>query len=161
VVLIIRFSIIPAHFSTAVFSTANVKFIYFVIATFLTLPKQIILVYFGVLLVQETTNNKINVVIFGVNFITTTIAGVYIYKKMGKTKKILIDEQEKRLNAKKDLERDFSPEVSLEVDLDRTPGWGGMAKANGLPPPRKAGWQEGVYEMDDTSRQNAKPAEFI
>lgn len=63
VVLIIRFSILPSHFSTAVFSTCKVKFWHFAIATFLTLPKEIILVYAGFLLVQETKDSTINAIV--------------------------------------------------------------------------------------------------
>lgn len=103
VVLIIRFSIIPSHFSTAVFSTCNVKFWHFAVATFMTLPKQIILVYFGVLFVQGSKDNTINIIVLGVTSIITVIAGVYVYIKMRNTKKILLEEQAVRLNSKPTL----------------------------------------------------------
>ncbi|RDW62626.1 hypothetical protein BP5796_10928 [Coleophoma crateriformis] len=103
VVLIIRFSIIPSHFSTAVFSTCNVNFWFFAIATFLTLPKQIILVYLGVILTQKQSDNKIQDIVFAGTFLVTIAAGVYIYLKMNKIKKTLIEEQEARKQAKRDL----------------------------------------------------------
>lgn len=158
VVLIIRFSIIPSHFSTAVFSTCNVKFWYFAIATFLTLPKQIILVYFGVLLVQETKDNTINTIVLSITFLTTIVAGVYIYTKMRKTKKILLEEQAARLEPKQDLDADFSPEIHPQEDFWQPQSSSGNANFRPAPPAR---WQEGIYEMEDTRRPNAKPAEFI
>lgn len=96
IVLIIRLSAIPAHFSTAVFSTCDVKFWYFVVATLLSLPKQIFLVYLGVLLVQDNNDNMIKTVMFGVVFLITIAMGVWIWIKMAKIKKVLLDEQEAR-----------------------------------------------------------------
>ena len=158
-VLIIRFSIIPSHFSTAVFSTCNVKFWYFAIATFLTLPKQIILVYVGVLLVQETKDNTINAIVLGITFLTTIVAGLYIYVKMQKTKKILLEEQVARLDDKQTLATDFSPDFHPEENFWRPQSFSG--NINNLRPPEPTRWQDGTYEMDDTRRLNAKPAEFI
>jgi hypothetical protein len=100
-VLVIRFSIIPSHFSTAVFSTCNVKFWHFAVATFLTLPKQIVIVYVGVLLAQQQKNNTVNDIVLGITFLTTVVAGVYVFRKMRVTKKILLEEQAARLDAKK------------------------------------------------------------
>lgn len=96
IVLIIRLSAIPAHFSTAVFSTCDVKFWYFVVATLLSLPKQIFLVYLGVLLVQKGNDNVIKTVMFGAVFVITIAMGVWIWMKMAKIKKVLLDEQEAR-----------------------------------------------------------------
>ena len=158
-VLIIRFSIIPSHFSTAVFSTCNVKFWSFAIATFLTLPKQIILVYVGVLLVQETKDNTINAIVLGITFLTTIVAGLYIYVKMRKAKKILLEEQAARLDAKQTLASDFSPDIHPEENFWQLQSFSG--NANNLRPPEPTRWQDETYEMDDTRRLNAKPAEFI
>ncbi|CZR60653.1 related to Golgi apparatus membrane protein TVP38 [Phialocephala subalpina] len=105
IVLVIRFSIIPSHFSTAVFSTCDVNFWFFAIATFLTLPKQIILVYVGVLLTQQSTNNTLNYIVAGTAFIITVFAGYYIYSKMQKVKKVLLEEQEARKQAKREAPR--------------------------------------------------------
>ncbi|KAF2629050.1 hypothetical protein BU25DRAFT_390076 [Macroventuria anomochaeta] len=96
IVLIIRLSAIPAHFSTAVFSTCNVRFWHFVVATLLSLPKQIFLVYLGVLLVQDSDDNMIKTIMFGVVFLITIAMGVWIWIKMTKIKKVLFDEQEAR-----------------------------------------------------------------
>ncbi|TDZ30695.1 Golgi apparatus membrane protein TVP38 [Colletotrichum spinosum] len=96
IVFIIRFSVIPSHFSTAVFSTCDVKFWHFAVSTFLTLPKQIILVYLGVLLVEKQQNNTIKNVVFGATFVLTIALAVYIWVKMRKVKKMLLEEQERR-----------------------------------------------------------------
>jgi hypothetical protein len=89
-----------------------VKFWHFALATFLTLPKQIIIVYFGVLLVQETKNDTINTVVLAITFLFTIIAGVYIYLKMRKTKVILLREQEERaaLRRAKKEQKEHEPE---------------------------------------------------
>lgn len=96
IVLIIRLSAIPSHFSTAVFSTCNVKFWHFFVATFLSLPKQIFLVYLGVLLVQEKSSNAVQNVMFGAVFVVTLVLGVYIWIKMRKIKTVLLEEQANR-----------------------------------------------------------------
>ncbi|KAF9882206.1 hypothetical protein CkaCkLH20_00242 [Colletotrichum karsti] len=96
IVFIIRFSVIPSHFSTAVFSTCDVKFWHFAVSTFLTLPKQIILVYLGVLLVEKQQNNTIKNVVFGATFVLTIALAVYIWVKMRRVKKMLLEEQEQR-----------------------------------------------------------------
>ncbi|CAO2653750.1 Nn.00g031610.m01.CDS01 [Neocucurbitaria sp. VM-36] len=96
IVLIIRLSAIPAHFSTAVFSTCNVKFWHFVVATFLSLPKQIFLVYLGVLLLEQSNDNVIKTVMFGAVFLVTVAMGIWIWMKMRKVKKVLLEEQEMR-----------------------------------------------------------------
>jgi uncharacterized membrane protein YdjX (TVP38/TMEM64 family) len=96
IVLVIRLSAIPAHFSTAVFSTCDVKFWFFVVATLLSLPKQIFLVYLGVLLVQDSSDSVVKTLMFGAVFIITVAMGVWIWLKMRAIKKVLLEEQEQR-----------------------------------------------------------------
>lgn len=97
IVLIIRLSAVPAHFSTAVFSTCDVKFWHFAVATLLSMPKQIFLVYLGVLLVQQEAENDLSKTIsFGVVFLITIGLGVWIFLKMKKIKTVLLEEQELR-----------------------------------------------------------------
>lgn len=98
----IRLSIIPSHMSTAVFSTCDVKFWRFAISTFLTLPKQLILVYLGVLLVQEQDDSTIKDALFAVAGLVTVAAAVWIWFKMKKYKKQLLEEQEERHQRKED-----------------------------------------------------------
>ena len=92
----IRFSIIPSHLSTAVFSTCDVKFWHFAVSTFLTLPKQLILVYLGVLLVEEQDGATVKNALFAVAGVVTVLAGVWIWFKMAKYKKHLLAEQAER-----------------------------------------------------------------
>ncbi|KAF2004778.1 hypothetical protein P154DRAFT_412660, partial [Amniculicola lignicola CBS 123094] len=100
IVLIIRFSAIPAHFSTAVFSTCDVNFWFFVIATLLSLPKQIFLVYLGVLLVQERKDSSTQTIMFVTVFVVTIVMAGWIWFKMNKIKKVLLEEQAAREAAK-------------------------------------------------------------
>lgn len=100
----IRFSIIPSHLSTAVFSTCDVKFWHFAVSTFLTLPKQLILVYLGVLLVEEQDGATVKNALFAVAGVVTVLAGVWIWFKMAKFKKQLLAEQAER-QANKEAQR--------------------------------------------------------
>lgn len=95
-VFIIRFSIVPSHFSTAVFSTCDVKFWHFAVATFLTLPKQIFIVYLGVLLVAQDQNNRTQTIVLVITFAITVVMGIYIWFKMKKAKEALLQEQTAR-----------------------------------------------------------------
>lgn len=96
IVFVIRLSIIPSHMSTAVFSTCDVKFWHFVVSTFFTLPKQLILVYLGVLLVGGQSDFWIKFGLFGVAGGVTVLAGVWIWYKMRSIKKELLAAQERR-----------------------------------------------------------------
>ncbi|EAQ91861.1 hypothetical protein CHGG_00096 [Chaetomium globosum CBS 148.51] len=100
IVLLIRFSAIPSHFSTAVFATCGVNFWAFAIATLLTLPKQIFLVYLGVLLVQDHADNSAKNIVFAVAFVATLAMAVYIWWKMRKIKRVLLEEQAARRKAR-------------------------------------------------------------
>ena len=96
IVLVIRFSAIPSHFCTAVFSTCGVNFWFFVVATFLTLPKQIFLVYLGVLLVESKPSHSAKDIVFCIAFAITVFMAVYIWYKMRIVKKVLLEEQAQR-----------------------------------------------------------------
>lgn len=96
----IRFSAIPSHFSTAVFSTCGVRFRSFAFATFVTLPKQIFLVYLGVLLLQDKPDHSAKNILFGVAFAVTIVMAGYIWYKMRAIKKVLLAEQAARKEAR-------------------------------------------------------------
>ncbi|KAJ4406547.1 Tlg2-vesicle protein [Didymella pomorum] len=123
IVLIIRLSAIPAHFSTAVFSTCDVKFWYFVVATLLSLPKQIFLVYLGVLLVQDSNDSAIKTIMFGAVFVITVAMGVWIWIKMAKIKKVLLEEQEARRVKRAESQVQIVPDVksAFERRYDEEP----------------------------------------
>ncbi|KAJ2906941.1 hypothetical protein MKZ38_009804 [Zalerion maritima] len=130
VVLVIRLSIVPSHFSTAVFSCCNVKFWHFAVATFLSLPKQLILVYVGVLLTSEGEDDgsmEQNIV-FAVAFAVTIVLGIWIWWKMRAVKKVLLEEQEQRkmrkgyemqAGLKREEEEQREWVVAREVEMER------------------------------------------
>lgn len=167
VILLIRLSIIPSHLSTAVFSTCDVKFWHFAVATFLTLPKQIILVYVGVLLVQ--TDKETNAVSTTVLFLTvavTAFAAIYIYIKMSRVKKVLLNEQEMRKMERESLasrKNSHSTTSSQDSTLPkrrdglRTPSPQRQSD-DFLATPPDAHWQEG-YKSEQ--RPKAAPQEFL
>ncbi|KAJ4320290.1 hypothetical protein N0V94_003467 [Neodidymelliopsis sp. IMI 364377] len=128
VVLVIRLSAIPAHFSTAVFSTCDVKFWHFVVATLLSLPKQIFLVYLGVLLVQDDDDSLIKNIVFAVVFLITIAMGVWIWMKMSKVKKVLLDEQEQRRVKRAESQIEVVPDMKNAFDrrYDEEPAEFGM-----------------------------------
>lgn len=65
-------------------------------STFLSLPKQVVLVYLGVLLVEQNNDNAVKTVMFGVLGVITVALGIWIYIKMRNIKKVLLEEQEAR-----------------------------------------------------------------
>lgn len=106
-VFMIRLSIIPSHMSTAVFSTCDVRFWHFAVSTFFTLPKQLILVYLGVLLVGGKSDFWIKFGLFGVAGAITVASAAWIWWKMAAIKKELIARQD-AVRARRALRRDNS-----------------------------------------------------
>ncbi|PPQ67777.1 hypothetical protein CVT25_009080 [Psilocybe cyanescens] len=106
IALIARLSAIPGHFTTAVFSTCGMGIIVFSIAAILSLPKQFITVYLGVILKQsnsgtEDTKSKIiSDTVLAVTFIITIVAMWYIYRQMNKVKPQVIYDRRKARQAK-------------------------------------------------------------
>lgn len=82
-VLILRFSAIPGHIVTAVSASAGANLLSYSAAAFLTLPKQLILVYLGT---SFGTHSKKDTIISwlatAATFIGTLIAAGYIYYQM-------------------------------------------------------------------------------
>ncbi|KAF2872394.1 snare associated Golgi protein-domain-containing protein [Massariosphaeria phaeospora] len=114
IVLVIRLSAIPSHFSAAVFSTCDVNFWLFVIATFLSLPKQIFLVYLGVLLVQEKKDDKTQTIMFSIVFVITIVMAVWIWYKLRAIKKVLLEEQAQRRENR--LREEVAAEEKIRAD---------------------------------------------
>jgi len=92
IALIARFSAIPGHFTTAVFSTCGMNIWVFCLAAILSLPKQFITVYIGVALEQSdqggssTKDTIIKDVVIAVTVVITFAAMWYIYHKMNLVK---------------------------------------------------------------------------
>ncbi|KAH8203375.1 hypothetical protein TruAng_002470 [Truncatella angustata] len=129
-VFIIRFSIVPSHFSTAVFSTCDVKFWHFCVATFLTLPKQIFIVYLGVLLVAQDANNRTQTIVLVITFLITIVMGIYIWFKMKKAKDILLQEQATR-QANYSMEQlALTESTSTSESVMKPAGSGSVGNAN-------------------------------
>ncbi|RDB21755.1 Golgi apparatus membrane protein TVP38 [Hypsizygus marmoreus] len=114
IALIARLSAIPGHFTTAVFSTCGMGIFVFSLAAILSMPKQFITVYLGVILEQSSTGVKdtksriISDVVLAVTFLITVLAMWYIFRQMNKVKPEVIYARRKARQAK--LARaDFSP----------------------------------------------------
>ncbi|KAK7460533.1 hypothetical protein VKT23_009254 [Stygiomarasmius scandens] len=106
IALIARYSAIPGHFTTAVFSTCGMGIFVFSIAAILSMPKQLITVYLGVILEQsssgtEDTKSKIiSRVVLTVTVLVTVVAMWYILRKMNQVKPTIIYERRKARQAK-------------------------------------------------------------
>ncbi|KAJ7334822.1 hypothetical protein DFH08DRAFT_294126 [Mycena albidolilacea] len=86
VILIIRYSAIPPHFATTVFSTVGISFWIFLAAAILSLPKQLVPVYIGYVMqpsVEDDGTSKIveNVVLV-LGIVTTIAAYIWIQRKI-------------------------------------------------------------------------------
>ncbi|KAJ7074556.1 hypothetical protein C8F01DRAFT_29684 [Mycena amicta] len=86
VVLVVRFSAIPPHFATAVFSTVGISFAIFVGAAILSLPKALVPVYIGWALRPEnegnTTSAKVEKIVLGISIVITVVAYIWINRKL-------------------------------------------------------------------------------
>ncbi|KIJ97766.1 hypothetical protein K443DRAFT_681265 [Laccaria amethystina LaAM-08-1] len=113
IALIARLSAIPGHFTTAVFSTCGMGIIVFSIAALLSLPKQFITVYMGVILEQtsigkeDTKSRIISDVVLTITILITVVAMWYILHQMNLVKPEVIYARRKARQGK--LAQGFSP----------------------------------------------------
>ncbi|KAF8966148.1 snare associated Golgi protein-domain-containing protein [Flammula alnicola] len=113
IALIARLSAIPGHFTTAIFATCGMNIFVFSIAAILSLPKQFITVYLGVILEQSSTGTQdtksriISDVVLAVTFLLTILAMWYLFHHMNKAKPLVIYDRRKARQAK--LIRGISP----------------------------------------------------
>ncbi|KAI5115751.1 hypothetical protein M0805_001870, partial [Coniferiporia weirii] len=120
VALITRYSALPGHFTTAVFSTCGIGIVVFSLAALLSLPKQLALVYVGVVFEEsgagtETKSERaISVTVLVVTGIITWLALRYIMSQMAKVKGDVVYERRKARKAK--LERASSSEPHLTTN---------------------------------------------
>ncbi|KXN80895.1 Golgi apparatus membrane protein TVP38 [Leucoagaricus sp. SymC.cos] len=111
IALIARLSAIPGHFTTAIFSTCGMGIIVFSIAAILSMPKQFITVYLGVILeqsadgTQDTKSRIISDVVLAITILITALAMWYILREMNKVKPDVIYAKRKARQAK--IERQF------------------------------------------------------
>ncbi|KAF8510029.1 hypothetical protein JB92DRAFT_464148 [Gautieria morchelliformis] len=106
VALVIRLSVIPGHFSTAVFSTCGMGVVVFALAAFFSLPKQLVTVYIGVVLQEGgsgTTTSKDTIIsdlVLVFTTLLTFVAGYYIYYLINNVKPAVIYERRKARQVK-------------------------------------------------------------
>lgn len=87
--------------TTAVFSTCGMGIFTFAIAAVLSLPKQFITVYLGVILEQSATNQNntksrvVSDVVLAITFLITIAAMWYLFREMAKVKPQVIYERRK------------------------------------------------------------------
>ncbi|KAJ6558114.1 hypothetical protein B0H19DRAFT_1070675 [Mycena capillaripes] len=90
IVLVIRYSAIPPHFATAVFSTVGVSFWVFLGAAVLSLPKTFVPVYVGYALKPENANNttseRIEKIVLVATILITIISYGWIKRQMSAAK---------------------------------------------------------------------------
>lgn len=136
--------------STAVFSTCDVKFWHFTVSTFFTLPKQLILVYLGVLLIGGQSGFWIKFGLFGVAGGVTVAAGVWIWYKMAAIKKELIARQD-RCRAEKAV-RQQQQQAAAATTAETTP-LGRSNSYNNLATEQPAAMYGGGYPEAEMSGQ--------
>ncbi|KZV77371.1 hypothetical protein PENSPDRAFT_707259 [Peniophora sp. CONT] len=104
IALVARLSAIPGHFTTAVFSSCGMGIFVFSLAALLSLPKQFVTVYLGVLIDtsdSETTAQRLaSYAVVGVTVAITALAMWYIYREMNRLKPAYIYDRRKARGAK-------------------------------------------------------------
>jgi len=95
VVLLARLSAIPGHFTTAVFATVGMGFFVFTLATLLSMPKQLLVVYLGVVIEQSGSGTEplrskiIKYAVLVISGLITVGVAVYLYGRMQKARPIV------------------------------------------------------------------------
>lgn len=88
VILLARLSAIPGHFTTAVFATVGMNFFIFTLATLLSMPKQLLVVYLGVVIEQSGSGTEplrskiIKYAVLVISGLVTVGVAVFLYGKM-------------------------------------------------------------------------------
>ncbi|KAF9524228.1 snare associated Golgi protein-domain-containing protein [Crepidotus variabilis] len=102
IALVARYSAIPGHFTTAMFATCGMNIFVFSAAAILSLPKQFLNVYLGVLMGESVKNGGttsksrvITTVAFIATFVVTSFAMHYLLKKVAMVKPQVIYERRK------------------------------------------------------------------
>ncbi|KAG2121598.1 snare associated Golgi protein-domain-containing protein, partial [Suillus clintonianus] len=101
VALVVRYSAIPGHLTTAIFSLCGMGIFAFMLAAVLSLPKQFITVYIGVMLESDpnsspaSTSRIIGDVVGAITLLVTVAAMWYINKAVNKVKPQVIQERQK------------------------------------------------------------------
>ncbi|KAK4688329.1 hypothetical protein P7C73_g1782, partial [Tremellales sp. Uapishka_1] len=120
-ILVLRFSAVPGHITTAVSASAGANFWSYLAAAFLTLPKQLVIVYLGHAYGTKSRRNTIiSTTTTCLTLLGTVVAAVYIYYQM----RLVMRRQDKlRLSAEYLPTYDEStaqepPTIMIEKDQD-------------------------------------------
>ncbi|KAJ7578305.1 hypothetical protein C8J56DRAFT_1112389 [Mycena floridula] len=103
IVFMARISALPQHFTTAVFATCGMRITIFTIAAILSMPKQIIPVYIGVVMGEgqsNTQSQRIRGIAVAVGTLITIVVVLYLFRKMNEVKPQVIYERRKTRNKK-------------------------------------------------------------
>ncbi|KAG1744955.1 uncharacterized protein EDB91DRAFT_1199932 [Suillus paluster] len=106
IALIARYSVIPGHFTTAIFAVCGMNIFIFMLAAALSMPKQFITVYIGTLLESSansstTSKNKIISDVVGVITVLVTVGAMwYITRQVNRVKPQIIYERRKARQAR-------------------------------------------------------------
>lgn len=106
VAVIVRYSVIPSHFTTALFAVCGMNIFVYMLAALLSLPKQFINVYIGTLLETSasssaTSSNAVVSDVVGVITVLITIAAMwYVTRAMNRVKPQIVYERRKARQAK-------------------------------------------------------------
>jgi uncharacterized membrane protein YdjX (TVP38/TMEM64 family) len=106
IALIVRYSAVPGHFTTAIFAVCGMNIFVFILAALLSMPKQFITVYIGTLLESTSTgaastqNKILSYVVGGITFLVTVAAMWYIQKEINRVKPDVIYARRKARQAK-------------------------------------------------------------
>ncbi|KAG9312603.1 hypothetical protein JVU11DRAFT_7000 [Chiua virens] len=108
IAVIVRYSAVPGHFTTAIFAVCGMNIFIFVIAALLSMPKQFITVYIGVLLENSAngttskSNKILSYVVTGVTILVTVAAMWYIQREINRVKPEVIYARRKARQVKPD-----------------------------------------------------------
>jgi len=104
-----RWSFLPTHFTTAIFSVCGMTFWVFIISTALSLPQLLVNVYSGYVIELDgsahpsSTADTLVWVLFGVTAVVTTVAAFYIGRKVDAAKKPVIYARRKQRQMQRKL----------------------------------------------------------
>ncbi|KAF8339675.1 uncharacterized protein EI90DRAFT_2907774 [Cantharellus anzutake] len=109
--IVARFSAIPGHFTTAVFSTCGMNIWVFIVSATVSLPKQLTTVYLGVIIEESSSNTQskkskiISDTVLIVSILITIIAAWWIFREMTKVKpEVMRDMRRRRAMQKWEIE---------------------------------------------------------
>ncbi|KAJ7720657.1 hypothetical protein DFH07DRAFT_1008481 [Mycena maculata] len=94
--IIMRYSAMPAHFTTALFATCGMPFWVFLVAAIVSLPKQLVTVYIGVALNSNSSESeKIQKIVLVITILITVLAMAYLRRLREAAKPAVVHERRK------------------------------------------------------------------